>query len=198
MSILGALGIISGLSLNLITHFGLGIQYLDFCDENHKRFYGIPVIRGGILFLSVPLLWFFFSYILIPLSLGFFEYMVLFPLSVLVCMGLEAAVNHFFPHMLLESKVFTPQSAYNGLIPAALVLSFYLVSSLVEVIVLSLGFYLGLLLAILILKEIQKRSSLEAVPKRLRGVPLMLISMGLLSLIFSFVGTILIKFLGFY
>jgi electron transport complex protein RnfA len=198
MSILGVLGIISGLSLNLITHFGLGIQYLDFFDENHKKFDGIPLIRGGILFLSLPLLWFFFSYILVPLSLGFLEYMVLFPLSVLVCMGLEAAVNHFFPNMLLESNVFSPRSAYNGLIPAALVLSFYLVSSLVEAIVLSLGFYLGLLSAVLILRELQKRSSREAVPRRLRGVPLMLISVGLLSLIFSFIGTILIKFLGFY
>jgi electron transport complex protein RnfA len=198
MSILGALGIISGLSLNLIVHFGLGIHYIGFCDENHKRFFGIPVVRGGILFLSVPLLWFFFSYILVPLSLGFLEYMVIFPLSVLVCMGLEAAVNYFFPNILLESKIFSPWSAYNGLIPAALVLSFYLASSLVEVIVLSLGFYWGLLLAILILKEIQKRSSREAVPERLRGVPLMLISMGLLSLVFSSVGMILIKFLGFY
>jgi electron transport complex protein RnfA len=195
---LGVLGIISGLSLNLIVHFGLGIQHIDLYDENHKWFYGIPVIRGGVLFLSVPLLWFFFSYILIPLSLGFFEYMLFFPLSVLVCMGLEAAVRYFLPNILSESKVFTPWSAYNGLIPVALVLSLYLAASLVETLVLSLGFYVGFLLAILILKEIQRRSSLEAVPERLRGVPLMLISMGLLSLIFSSVGTILIKLLGFY
>jgi electron transport complex protein RnfA len=198
MSALGILGIISGLSLNLIVHFGLGIQYRGFSDEKRERFYGIPVIQGGILFLSVPLLWFFFSYIIFPLSLGFLEYIILFPLCVLVCMGLEAAVNRFFPQILPESRLFAPVSAYNGLVPVALVMSFCLASSLMDVIVLSLGFYGGLLLAVLILKELRKRSSLEAVPERLRGTPLMLISMGLLSLIFSSVGTILMSFFRIY
>jgi electron transport complex protein RnfA len=198
MSTLGILGIISGLSLNLIIHFGLGIRYRGFSNENQDRFYGIPVIPGGILFLSVPLLWLFFSFIIFPLSLGFLEYLLLFPLCVLVCMGLEAAVKHFFPQMLPESRLFAPLSAYNGLVPVALVISFCMASSLAETVVLSLGFYAGFLLAFLILKEIRKRSSLETVPERLRGTPLMLISLGLLSLIFSSVGTILINFFRIY
>jgi electron transport complex protein RnfA len=197
MSSLGILGIISGLSLNLIIHFGLGIQYRDFSEKNREWFYGLPLIQGGILFLSVPLLWFFFSYIIIPLSLGFLEYMIVFPLCVLVCMGFEAGVNRFFPKILPE-KLFAPLSAYNGLVPVALVVSLSLAFSLIEVFFLSLGFYMGLLLASLILREIQKRSSLEAVPERLRGVPLTLISIGLLSLIFSSVGMILVGFFRTY
>ncbi|MDR1108037.1 MAG: hypothetical protein LBL19_03275 [Spirochaetaceae bacterium] len=198
MSALGILGIISGLSLNLIIHFGLGIQHRDFREENRERFQGIPLVQGGILFLSVPLLWFFFSYIIFPLSLGFLEYLLLFPLCVLVCMGLEAAVNRVFPQILPESRLFAPISAYNGLVPAALVMSFCMASSLIDTVILSLGFYAGLLLAIFILKELRKRSSLEAVPERLRGTPLLLISTGLLALIFSSVGTILINFFLIY
>ncbi|MFP3089815.1 hypothetical protein LQZ21_05760 [Treponema sp. TIM-1] len=196
MSVLAFLGITSGLSLNLILQFGLGIQHIGFDDENQKRPYEPPMVQGGILFLSVPVLWFFFVYMLGPLSLGFLEYMLFFPLSVLVCMGLEGAVNYFFPRLLPAAKAFTPLSAYNGLIPAALMMSLCLASSLGEVIILSLGFYGGVLLAIFILKEIQRGSSLEAVPAFLRGLPLMLISMGLLSLIFSAIGVVLIKFWG--
>ncbi|MDR2758912.1 MAG: hypothetical protein LBB78_05990 [Spirochaetaceae bacterium] len=198
MSILGFLGITSGLSLNLMLQFGLGIQHIGFDDEDRERPYEFPVVQGGILFLSVPFLWFFFVYIMVPLYLGFFGYMLFFPLSVLVCMGFEAAVNYFFPQALPQAKAFTPQSAYNGLIPAALVMSFCLASSLMEVMILSLGFCGGVLLAILILKEIQKSSSLEAVPAFLRGLPLTLISMGLLSLIFSAIGVVFIKFGGLY
>jgi electron transport complex protein RnfA len=196
MSILGSLGIISGLSLNLIIQFGLGIQYIGFGGEDEEKLYEIPLVQGGLLFLSLPILWFFFTHILVLLSLGFFEYMLLFPLSVLVCMGLETAVHHFFPKAMPEVKLFTPLSAYNGLVPAALMMSLNMASSLIEVTILALGFYGGLLLAILILREIQKRASLEAVPEFLRGMPLMLISMGLLSLIFSATGIIFIKFFG--
>jgi electron transport complex protein RnfA len=152
--------------------------------------------------LSLPILWAFFTYILVPFSLGFFEYMLLFPLSVLVCMGLEAAVNHFFPKVLPalpdlpKVKLFSPLSAYNGLVPAALIMSLNMASSLIDAAVLALGFYGGLLLASLILREIQKRASLEAVPEFLRGLPLMLISMGLLSLIFSATGIIFLKYFG--
>jgi electron transport complex protein RnfA len=197
MNILAFLGISSGLSLNLILQFGLGIQHIGLDDENRVRSYELPVVQGGILFLAVPLLWFFFVYMVGPLSLGFLEYMLLFPLSVLVCRGLEGAVDYFFPRALPAVKAFTPLSAYNGLVPAALMMSLCLASSLAEVVILSLGFCGGLLLAILILKEIQRGSSLEAVPEFLRGLPLMLISMGLLSLIFSAIGVALINFLRF-
>jgi electron transport complex protein RnfA len=196
MNVLAFLGIISGLSFNLILQFGLGIQHIGFDDEDQERFYELPLVQGGILFLSVPLLWVFFMYMVVPLSLGFLEYMLLFPLSVLVCMGLETAAHYFFPKELPKAKAFTPRSAYNGLIPAALLMSLCAASSLAEVIFLSLGFCGGVLLAILILREIQRGSSLEAVPAFLRGLPLTLISMGLLSLIFSAIGVILIKFLG--
>jgi electron transport complex protein RnfA len=196
MSILGSLGIISGLSLNLIIQFGLGIQHIGFGGEDEEKLYEIPLVQGGLLFLSLPILWFFFTHILVPLSLGFFEYMLLFPLSVLVCIGLETAMNHFFPKVMPEVKLFTPLSAYNGLVPVALMMSLNIASSLIDVTVLALGFYGGLLLAILILREIQKRASLEAVPEFLRGMPLMLVSMGLLSLIFSAAGIIFIKFFG--
>ncbi|MDR2630831.1 MAG: hypothetical protein LBC60_07915 [Spirochaetaceae bacterium] len=197
MKMLGPLGILSGLSLNLILQFGLGIQSIVFDDENQKRVYGFPIAQGGILFLSIPFLWFLFVHIVAPLSLGFLGVMLFFPLSVLVCMGLETAVIHFFPKALPKDKVFAPLSADNGLIPVALVMILCLASSLGEAVVLSLGFCGGVLLATLILKEIRRGSSLEAVPAILRGLPLTLISMGLLSLIFSALGVVFIKFFEF-
>ncbi|MDR2068656.1 MAG: hypothetical protein LBP71_02175 [Spirochaetaceae bacterium] len=196
MSVLAFLGITSGLSLNLILQFALGIHHTGFDDEHQGKPGELPVAQGWILFLSLPLLWVFFVYIVVPLSLGFLEYMLCFPLSALVCMGLEAAAHYFFPKALSKARAFTPLSAYNGLVPAALVMSLCLASSLVEVMILSLGFCGGVLLAILILKEIQRGASLEAVPAFLRGLPLTLISMGLLSLIFSALGFVFIKFLG--
>ena len=55
----------------------------------------------------------------------------------------------------------------------------------VDATALSLGFALGIALAVAIISEIRRRSAMEAVPVPLRGGPLALIAMGLLSLIFS-------------
>jgi len=47
------------------------------------------------------------------------------------------------------------------------------------------GFTAGIFLVYLIIIEIRRRAALEAVPFFLRGKPLVLIAMGLLSLVFS-------------
>ena len=173
------LGVFSGMFLNLILQFGLGTGVL--MGGLPRR---INWFQWAVLFLSVLILWFFFARVLSPLSLGFFEYPLLVPLTSLVCRGLEAGCVGF-RKTRPDTALFTPGSAYNGLALAALVLTLTLARSFREAAILSLGFSLGALLAVLILNEISRRSSMETVPRFIRGAPLILISMGLLSLIFS-------------
>jgi electron transport complex protein RnfA len=84
----------------------------------------------------------------------------------------------------------------DGLTAAALFLSLHLASGFIEAAVLAFGFAFGILLALLILGEIHRRSEMEAVPRFLRGSPLALISMGLLSLIFSSAALMFFKVIG--
>jgi electron transport complex protein RnfA len=79
--------------------------------------------------------------------------------------------------------LFEPVTSYDGLGAAALFITMNAASRFVEAAVLSAGFSLGLLLSLLILREIRRRSRMEAVPRFLRGSPLVLVSMGLLSLV---------------
>jgi electron transport complex protein RnfA len=87
-------------------------------------------------------------------------------------------------------------SSCNGLSLVSLFMALRLAITPAEALALTLGFSLGALFAALILREINRRSSLEAVPEMFRGAPLTLISMGLLSLIFSSVSAILLRVLG--
>jgi electron transport complex protein RnfA len=198
MSALGALGVISGLSLNLVLQFGLGIRRVALQQEEKEDVSPFSPLPWGILFLSVPLLWVFFAYIAAPLFLGSFEYLLLFPLCVLVSGGLEKAAGRFFPQFVISPSLFNPWTAYNGLLPAALMVTIALAVSLMDAVVLSLGLSLGIFAAFLLLREIRRRASLEPVPRLLRGAPLMLISLGLLSLIFSSLGFIFMHILGYY
>jgi electron transport complex protein RnfA len=220
MSTLGALAVFSGLSLNLILQFGLGINAVTgegAAEGKGDGDFSLP--KWGMLFLSTLILWFVFSYIFISPAFGFLESFLLFPASVAVTLSLGSFLPYvfrsgrlfkFFPpdfrKLFLELKNFNLAKAghekflslYNGLVLAALFLTLRLALSFLEALVLILGFFLGCIAAALILREIRKRSSLEAVPRILRGSPLTLISMGLLSLIFSSVSAILLRVLGVF
>jgi electron transport complex protein RnfA len=112
--------------------------------------------------------------------------------------GLETVFFRLFPSPAPESNLFSPLSGYNGLVLGSLMLTLRLALSPAEALVLSLGFTLGALFAVLILNEIRRRAFPETLPPALRGTPLILISMGLLSLIFSSAAAIFLSALGVF
>jgi electron transport complex protein RnfA len=69
--------------------------------------------------------------------------------------------------------------------------------SLAGSLVLALFFALGNLAAIIILNEVRRRSTLEWAPRFLRGSPLILVSIGLLSLVSGAAAFIFYKILDF-
>ncbi|GHU65747.1 hypothetical protein FACS189447_05240 [Spirochaetia bacterium] len=178
--ILAGLAVFSGLSLNLMFQFALGVRGASEASRQGK----IPFFQSGSLFVSVFILWIICHYILRSFSGGFLEYFLLFPLTSLVCMGIEALWNKVYPQKE-KVRVFSALAAYDGLALASLILTIHLAISLLEALILSFSFSLGCLAAMFILGEIQRKSLLEWVPRSLRGSPLVIISMGLLSMIFA-------------
>ena len=188
MIALAGLAVFSGLSLNLLLQFGLGTVAAagDSLPKAETRRH-LPLFQFAVLFISVIFLWMFFTYVIPPYWRGFAEYFLFFPLSALVCMGLELLRERILPRMFsgLENarKVYSAYTAYDGLVPIALLITFVLAENFTGAVVLALFFVLGNLTAMLVLNEIRRRATLEWVPRYLRGSPLILISMGLLSLI---------------
>jgi len=134
-----------------------------------------------------------------PLWRGFSVYFLLFPLSALVCKGLEILIDEVFPIILpglgKTKKVFSAFTAYDGLVPISLIITLAVANNFASAFVAALSFTVGNLVAMLILNEIRRRSTLEKVPHFLRGSPLVLISMGLLSLIFTSAAALFFKIL---
>jgi electron transport complex protein RnfA len=200
VSALVALGVFAALACNLVLHFGLGIRALALEEEDDRRAVRlttpVQLFDGALIFLSILLLWLVFTYLLGPLSLGFFRYILIFPLSVLVCTGLEMVLLRFTPREWGWSPLFASISAYDGLVPIALFLTLHTAANFLEAAVLAFFFVLGILLPALILAEIRRRAGLEAVPRFLRGSPLALITLGIMALVFSSVTALLFSALG--
>jgi electron transport complex protein RnfA len=189
---LAILGVCASFAMNLLTQFGLGLSSLAGASggeglENTRV--SPPVFLGlsGFLFF----LWVLFSYVIIPLSPGPAWYLLLYPLCAvplkgLDCLFIRAAASGRGRFLLgVKPPVSFCPPVWAEFLPLALLISLHLAPRPLEALVLALGFNLGLCLSLVILREIHRRSRFEAVPPFLRGGPLALISLGLLSLIFT-------------
>jgi electron transport complex protein RnfA len=183
--------VFSSLSANLMLQFGIGISNAASSKKMNKE---LVLIQTGIIFAAVILLWVVFAKVISSVISGIYIYVLLFPASSLVYDGLESLT--FRCLLKSEKKGESPVSFSGGITAVAAFISLVAASSLIEAVALSLGFASGVLLAFLILGEIRQRASLEEVPRFLRGKPLTLISMGLLSLVFSKVSLLLFSMIG--
>ncbi|MDR2470857.1 MAG: hypothetical protein LBD09_01945 [Treponema sp.] len=184
-----ALLFFAGLSLNLLLAFALGLGELISRERSPAPLLYYP---WGIHFVSTLLLWVFFARI-ISFAGGIFDHALLFPLSALTGMGLEKLLFRLLPRLGTNPGVFAPGSASNGLSLVSLLLTLQFALSFFEALLLSFTFAAGGLAAFLVIKEIQKRSFLELIPYRLRGAPVLLISLGILSMVCSAASALLLK-----
>jgi len=217
------LAVFSGLSMNLILRFGIGLQRIALegaSSDSGKNAKWTFLAWTGIYFISCLLLWLFFSGLQSVLFLGFFEYILLFPVSSLFLTAVEYLAwrllyktnwrgetvsrnsfisDCFFNGRLAAGAGHPPlDGAFSGgaMVGSALFIILGLADGFAQAAMLSFGFSAGAALAVLIVGEVRRRSAMEAVPRFLRGGPLVLVTMGLLSLVFISAATVFYSVLG--
>ncbi|MCL2196004.1 MAG: hypothetical protein FWB77_00140 [Treponema sp.] len=183
--------ICSSFTMNLILQCGLGLKGI----VESKSSLNVPsFVKLGLVFSTIILLWLFFSKIIFSLFYGLFIYVILFPISAIVYDGLEFLIFNYLLKRDREEETFV--SFPSGVTAAAVFICINMASGLTDVLVLSFGFTFGIFAVNLIMREIRKRAALEAVPLFLRGKPLVLIAMGLLSLIFTAASYLFFRMIG--
>jgi len=197
-----SLAVFSGLSLNLVLHVGVGAREIALDEGKPATGRGSAgdalafFLRLCVFFLLVSLLWLAFSLARSLLPLGFLEYVFVFPAGFVAASGWNRLAGSFEPSFPALSEGCRLESWGGALSGAALFVTLALAGSLAEAAALSLGFAFGALLARAIVEEIKRRAATEAVHPRLRGAPLALVAMGLLSLVFSSVAAMFFEVLG--
>jgi electron transport complex protein RnfA len=174
--------IFSGLSMNLMLQCGLGVEGAASSSSSDQGLEG-ALVKLGMIFVSVLLLWVFFAKIISVFSAEVFVYVLLFPLASMAYDGFEYVTCHFILEKEVEKDCYI--SFCSGITAAALFVCLNIADSFVQAASLSFGFVSGIFLSFIIIREIRKRAVLESVPRYIRGRPLILICMGLLSLIFT-------------
>jgi len=217
------LAVFSGLSMNLILRFGIGLQRISLDggaplrdSENNAKY--VFFIQPGVLFISVMLLWLFFSGVQSVLFLGFLEYILIFPACSLFFVFIEYLARRlvlktnwrgeivsrnriisdylFIDGSLADADQASLNGMFSGMAGAALFVILGLAGSFAQAVTLSFGFSAGASLAVMIVGEIRRRSAMQAVPDCLKGGPLVLAAMGLLSLVFISAAAVFYSVLG--
>jgi len=195
-----ALAVFAGLSMNLVLQLGIGMREIAFDEKRVPTAGAAPSgigLRLCAFFASVMVLWLAFSSARSLLPLGFLEYVLVFPASFLFFSARDRFARLFMPRLIGAGGVLWRDAAGDGAFAgAALFVMLSVAGGFLDAAALSLGFAAGALLAAAIVSEIKKRAEMEAVPRRLRGAPLALVAMGLLSLVFSSVAMMFFDVLG--
>jgi electron transport complex protein RnfA len=165
---------------NLVLQFGLGVKEI---SENRKPAARKILFQWMVMFISVFISWLIFTYILTPLSLGFFEYFMLFPITVFVILCLEKVFSLLLPAGVVQDGIFQAYTSYSGLVLTALILTLRAADTAQDALVLSLCFSSGAFFAIMLLNAVKSRGKNEKA--RLNKASMLLLSMALLSLVFS-------------
>ena len=182
----------SAFAANAVLQFALGLRELIASRKANTRG---PLAPAVAMFASCVLAWPLFAYAVAPLSLGFLVPFLLFPFSSLVSVCVEGLFER-----LRAKAVKGPSNAalgsYDGLAFGSAYLCLHYAPTPAAAAAVAFGAALGYLGCALLLDSIRRRSEIEAVPVRLRGAPLILISAGLLALLSIFVSAALFSALG--
>jgi len=190
--------IYSAFTINLLLQCGLGIKgAVESNIDDGDRSDPLDIktlIKSCIIFLTVIVLWLLFSKVLFLLLPGIYLYVLLFPVSFIIYDGMEYLVFRYVIKM--ENTNERLINFYGGITAVAVFLCMNMADNILETAVLSLGFTAGIFFVRLLIREIRRRAALEAVPVFLRGKPLVLITMGMLSLVFTTVSLLLFGMIG--
>ena len=188
--------IFSVFNMNLMLQCALGLNGA-VSSKNHDKI--LALIKLSVIFVSVILLWFVFSRIIFSIFSWISIYVLLFPVSYIVYDGLEFLLFRYI--IKKENKKENEDKCFisfpGGITAVAVFICLNIANVFLEVLILSFGFTAGILLVSLIIIEIRKRAALEEVPRFLRGNSLVLISMGMLSLVFSVGSLLLLRMINF-
>jgi len=191
-----ALAAFAGLSLNLVLQLGVGAREIALSGEEGEG--AAPEGAGAgprpmlgaaawlcAFLISAPALWAALSLAGSLLPLGFLERVLAFPFAFAAFRAWSALFRRFLPCALSGGGGAFGGDSGAALAGAAAFAMMSVAGGIAEALALSAGFAAGALLAAAIAGEVKRRARAEAVPRWLRGAPLALVALGLLSLAFS-------------
>ncbi len=169
---------------NVVLSYFLGIGPL--VTASRRRGVALPVgIVSTVLATLVTLFaWMARAWILVPLGLESFEIVIVLFLSFGLGHYLGLLVERRAPRIFIRFGRYLPIAMVNSGVVGTVLVVQHSAYSFPQALVAAIAAGVGLILVSYLLATISEQLEIEAVPERLRGAPIVLISAGLIAMAF--------------
>jgi len=164
-------------------------QFLGICPflGVSKKISTAAGMSGAVLFvmtLATIVTWLIQSYILNPLNIGFLQTITFILVIASLVQMVEIILKKISPALFQALGIFLPLITTNCAVLGVAILTIQKDFNLLESVVFAISSAIGFGLALILFSGIREHLDLMEVPKGMRGVPIALVSAGILALAF--------------
>ena len=171
---------------NMVLSKFLGICPFLGVSKKLNTAFAMSVAVTLVMLLSTAVTWPLFVYILMPLKLGYLQTIAFILVIAALVQFVEIILKKFLPPIYKALGIYLPLITTNCAVLGITLLNFQNNYNFIYSICNALGAGLGFMLAMLIFAGIRTRLEKSDIPEFLQGLPITLISAGIVSL--SFLG----------
>jgi len=169
---------------NILLAYFLGLCPFIGVSREIKTAFGLGLAVIFVLTATVLLNWLAYHYVLVPLGLEFFRFILFIIIIAAFVQFIEMAIERFSPFLYQKLGVFLPLITVNCAILGASLFMVIRDYSFIVTIGYGLGSGIGWFLAIMAMAGIRQKLATERIPRGLQGPGITLIIAGLMALAF--------------
>lgn len=182
--------IVTILISTILVHNYVFAQFLGICpflgvSSKTETAVGMGVAVTFVVVIASIVTWLIQRFILDPFGLGYLQTIVFILVIASLVQFVEMVIKKSSPALYTAMGVYLPLITTNCVVLGVTVLNIQNKYDIIETIFSGLGASLGFFLALLLMASLRERFAIGNIPKKLQGVPIALISAGLIALAFS-------------
>lgn len=145
---------------------------------------GMGLAVAFVMAIATLVTWLVQHYLLVPLSLGYLQTIAFILVIAIIVQMLEIMMKKAAPALYASLGVFLPLITTNCAVLGVAIIVAQKEMPLVQSVVYAIATALGFAMALIIMAGIRQHLEIVDVPRPLRGVPIVLITAGLLAMAF--------------
>lgn len=167
---------------NLALTYLVGIDLQVTASQRMNTAWLIGLATLYFLSLCLPATYLINQLIIIPFQLQYLDLLMYIMVILLIVLGTKTIVHKLFPLLIEKIDVVTPVLLINSVLISVILLQESQINSFIDSFLFGLGTGAGFLFLLLVVTCLRERIDNESVPTPFRGIPILLIAMGMLSM----------------
>jgi len=167
---------------NLALSYLIGVDLQVAASQRMNTAWSMGIATVYCLCLCLPSAYLINQFVIIPFQLQYLDLLLYVMMILVIVLASKNIVYKLFPLLIEKIDTLVPVLLINSILLAVILLQEAQINSFIDSFLFGLGTGLGFLFLLLIVTCLRERIDNVNVPEPFRGIPLLLIAMGILSM----------------